>query len=205
MPLAGHCQISLRNANMFIYGGFTLYEGRPEYNFNHTNLAWIWRGDDEKWESIPTKCPCQGSIMPAIMMEQCALRGQFEVVIVNQNFDKLTTCTSVLNISSFTWIKVSQANNLSMGGFILTGLNPMRTFYIGGLLDGLDVNNVPDQSYAATFHDAYSNYVFELINDDWIMMDMKLPYNISQMYSILINGNLNMTQCVKDKEIWPTQ
>ena len=183
--MAAHCQVSISNGKILIYGGITEINennSNNEHNFEHDNEAYIWANG--KWLKVNSSSPCPSSRQPVTILQQCALKGPDLVVIIAQNFNDFTTCTSLLNVTSFEWHQITSTDNklLPIGGFILTGVDLNSIYYFGGYFASSDSNN---------------KTVFELTNK-WTMTTMKLPFAMTGLDSIVIGSQLNLTQCVAD-------
>ncbi len=154
----------------------------------HANSAWIWTDTFTNWTSIPTESPCPTSIQPPEILQQCTLRGENEVVIVTQNFLDFTTCTSALNIKNYAWTKIQTQNLLPLAGFILTGIDSSRVFYLGGFTNQVNSDN---------------RTVFELRNNHWELTETRLTFGITGFNALFMDSRLNLTKCVSDRQVWP--
>ncbi len=193
MAMAGHCQVYIGNNTVFIYGGVASLSGNTSVLngypvLKYSNLAWI--GNGYQWSMVPTNSPCPSSNLPPTIMQQCALKGNSEVAILHQNFLDFSTCTSLLNIKTFEWTKVTHSltDDLPLGGFILQGIESHRTFYIGG-------NSQHDRTDDM-------KRVFELTNR-WELLKTKLEFGIAGWNSMVLDSRLNITKCLADSDIWP--
>ncbi len=190
MAMAGHCQVNIGNNSILIYGGLTNLEfntsmshnGYPVMNYD--NSAWTWNSKYGYWSKIITESPCPSSKLPPVIMQQCASKGPFEVVILHQDFESFTTCTSLINVKTLKWTKISssKSNDLPVGGFILTGIDPMRTFYLGGYTNLISSHN---------------RSIYEL-KSDWEVMNVKLNFSITGWDSMVLDSRLNLTKCLND-------
>ncbi len=193
--MAGHCQLHVLNGTILIYGGLTTlnlnvsaeHNGYPILEFS--NLAWILDDKKDMWTNVKTNSPCDSSRLPPTMMQQCVKKGPSEVVILHQNFEDFSTCTSLLNVATFEWVKIasSQMGKLPLGGFMLSGVQPFTTFYLGGYNYDLSTSN---------------NTVYELTNK-WELTNTQLAFGMTGWDSMVMESRLNLTKCKMDKEIWP--
>ena len=119
------------------------------------------------------------------------MKGEYNVVIVNQNFMDFATCTSELNIDNYEWKKKSQNQNdlLPLAGFILTGIDSSRVFYLGGFTNHVNKSD--------------NRTVYELRNNNWELTETKLTFGMTGFDAIFMDSRLNLTKCVSDKDIWP--
>ncbi len=170
MPLAAHCQVSTGNGLLFLYGGLV---NKTIVN----NEAFIWSDNFKRWSQIPTKSPCPISRYVSTSFEQpCLLKPPDEVIIITQYFDTLTTCTSVLNLSTFEWKTLTTSNNLPLGGKLLMGLNDVDVYYLGGFKNEKPVKTV------------YK------LDSNWMLTSHVLPFEMSTKESIIFPSTLNMSQ-----------
>ena len=186
---AGHCQLNLGNGQIFIFGGFSFIDKHNSNNYDnilHDNEAWIWNHD--KWSMVTTASPCPPSRQPVTILQQCVMKGIHEIIIITQNFNDFTSCTSILTIASFEWTKITsnKDHTLPIGGFLLTGIDFNNTciFYLGG------------------FGRSNNQSVFELA-DQWMLTTMKLPFGITAWNSLISDSKLNFTDCKSDVHHWP--
>ncbi len=196
LPLAtaAHCQLNIGNSSILIYGGIKDKNNTTPATMwtliIHHNLAWIWNDIDRNWTEIKAKSPCPESRQPPYIMQQCTMRNTEEIIILTQNFNDMSTCTSILNVKTFEWTMItsSRSNELPLGGFILTGNNPSKIFYLGGYHNNEQSNN-------RTIH--------ELDNNEWRLNMYKLPFAMTGFDSKFWPEQVNMTKCTSDTSIWP--
>ena len=188
--MAGHCQLNIGNGQIFIFGGITTigYNNYDDFTkLEHDDEAWLWK--DNHWLPVTSQSPCPKSRQPITILQQCAIKGANKVVIISQNFDDFTTCTSVLNIRNFEWTQISLTKDLILpiGGLILTGIDSNDLYYLGGYTNMSDSSN---------------RTVFELTNK-WVPANMKLPFAMTLWDSLLLDNQLNLTECMADVQHWP--
>ncbi len=191
MPLAGHCQINVGNGSILIHGGATSLNG-SDHNLVHTQNSWIWNDKMNIWTLVASASPCNGSKMPPTMKTQCSLIKHDKVVIITQNYEQYATCTNILNTHTFEWtvLTTTLSHNLPLGGFLITGTNKLDVFYLGG----------------HTQHDNSDNKtVYELSQEtrQWTLTNFKLRTAMTNWDSIVLDNNLNLTQYMADKALWP--
>ncbi len=67
---------------------------------------------------------------------QCATRivnGKTEIVTVTFYAESLSTCTSLFNLENNIWHRISGLVQPKYGGYIFSGLNNAKIYYIGGI------------------------------------------------------------------------
>ncbi len=188
--MAGHCQVVIDNGKIFIYGGISSVDNkksRNSYNFIHDEEAYVWSSGH--WLKVNISSPCPPSRQPIVALQQCAARGSNEVVILSQNFENSTSCTRILDIHNLKWTRVSSMTNLPLGGFILTGINTMEVYYLGGYTKSKTISN--------------SNRTVFKLKNEWTLISMKLPFAMTSWDSIVLDSRLNVTQCMADVHHWP--
>ncbi len=189
IPLAGHCQLHVGDSNVFIYGGFS-HLNNHSLPIVHNNAAWNWKRSNDNWTRIPTASPCPPSRFFIHVMQQCAWKQPFEVVILHQDYVEATSCASLLNVETFEWIRIVETSTLlPLGGFLLTGSNMQKMFYIGG-----------HGSYP--FKESGRKTIYKL-NQHWELTKMELPFGISAWDTKLIESRVNVSQCTQDEAKWP--
>ena len=158
----------------------------------HTQHAWIWINKLNNWTLIPFASPCPGSKMPINFLNQCSMIEEDKVVIITQNFDNFTTCTNILNLKTYQWSRVTSISSttLPLGGFILTGMDHSRVYYLGGYKK----NNSNNKTVYELSQETYQ----------WTLTGIKLTIGMTNWDSIVLDSRLNLTQCMADKEHWPT-
>ncbi len=168
-PLAGHCQVFIGIEQVFIYGGITAIVYNATLNaitqsFKYSNQAYLW--NDQSWLTIPHKNPCSNNMQDLAFQQPCTqkiISNRSEIVIVT--FRKRASCTSILNMKSYDWSMVNDASvNIPIGGHLVTAIDKIRVFYLGGLY------YEPEESQSLD--------VFELGSNGWKMIKAKLPYGI---------------------------
>ncbi len=194
IPMAGQCQLNIGDNGIFIFGGLISFGSNDSHTVHndypvlaYSNLAWIWNNGN--WSRIPTPAPCPSSRLPPTIMQQCAMKGSSKVVILHQDFRYFTTCTSLLDLITSKWISLSLSNKMPLGGFMLQGIQPHRTYYIGGY----------------TRYDIGGNTsVYELTTKEWKLIKTELQFGLTGWNSMVLDSRLNLTKCMKDSDIWPT-
>ena len=174
--MAGHCQLNIGNGNIFIYGGISsLVEARYQH---YDNFAYIWKNQYQSWIKISTPSPCPISFKPPEILQQCSLMGSSKIVILAQNFNKSSVCTNIFNLDTLEWSE-RRLDSIPLAGFILTGFDPSRVFYIGGLSTD-------------------NRTVYELRHAKWVLTKLTLPYGMTGFDAVLLDSRLNLTQCKAD-------
>ena len=89
-------------------------------------------------------------------------------------------CTSILDTASLRWSKVKSQINLPYGGYLLSGRDLSRVFYIGG---------------------RNATTVYELDEENvWKLSHIQLPFAMSIHKSYFSQGSPNLTECAQDHD-----
>ena len=89
-----------------------------------------------------------------------------EVIIVTF-FHNSKSCTSKLNLNSYTWYKVEDIDvNIPIGGHLATSIDKHEVYYLGGL-------------YKTHLKEVQSLDAYKLGPKGWQLKEAKLPFGIS--------------------------
>ncbi len=170
-PLSGHCQIFINKNRVFIYGGVNSIHfnqtvtGQNIVTYLYSNKAYLWV--NETWFFIPEENPCLNKGQDLTFQQPCIEMiesNQTRVVIVT--FGNETSCTSILNLDTFKWSRIDDAETLiPIGGHLVTSLDKTRVFHLGGIYFRLEETQSLD--------------IYELTSIGWEMSEAKLPFGIS--------------------------
>ena len=174
--------MNLDQNRVFIFGGTTLAAyNRSEIFLDHSEDAFIWHEYNSTWTMIKSKSPCPQMAQPVVFPLQCVTRivGEaIEVIVISSNDDG-EICTSALNIDTLQWIEID--GNLPFGGFLLTGNDQCKVYYVGGI---------------------QQDSVFELsLNNEWRQIEAKLPFPMAMNDTYFTLSQLNVTECASDSSI----
>lgn len=179
-PLSGHCQIFIEKGHVLIYGGITSvrFNNSKQY-FEYSNQAFYW--SNGSWLHIFQENPCGNNGQDLSFQQPCVSRmrsNDAEAIIVT--FVNGSSCTSILNLRTRTWMVVgSFKTNIPIGGHLVTSLDKSRVFYLGGLY------------YEP--HETQSLDIYELKASGWRLIEPKLPFGISSNETKSYRSSHNVT------------
>ncbi len=190
MAMAGHCQLSLANGTIFIYGGVisinTSYNSLThtlDKSFEYSDKAWTLPHINGKWTpvNVPMPCPKQKA-SKVLQLQQCSLKASSEIVLLHQYHEDDNICSSVFNLDTLLWTKVKATimKSFPLDGFLIKGFDNSRIFYLSGLR------------------------IFEFIDGWTLLSSTTLPFHIDQTQFLMVRSELNVTQCKADAASWST-
>ena len=177
-PLFGHCQVSLDENRIFVYGGTTSTSNGSKTLLHYSEDAYIWHNHNSGWLHLPSKCPCPDKVSTVSFPQQCVMRKGKNDIIITSTYEGGKTCASVLNLNNYLCDEIKTESELPLGGFLLSGNTNLSVFYLGG------VN---------------SDDIFELSMDNkWKMSGAKLPFPMAMNDTQFTTSNLNVSNCAEN-------